>query len=128
VFDLRRHTLTLANSGLPFPVRCSADGRDCRQIALPGVPLGSFGTTSYDELVVPAEAGDVFAFYTDGISETFSEAGAEFGSERIAEIVHAHREQPAAVIVERIFGAMAQFRGHAPQNDDQTAVIVRILA
>jgi sigma-B regulation protein RsbU (phosphoserine phosphatase) len=127
-FDLRQHTLTLANSGLPYPIRCTPDGAECAQIELPGVPLGSFGTTSYDEVVVPATAGDVFAFCTDGISETFSESGDEFGSRRIAEVVHAHREKPAAEIVEQIFTAMNAFRGSAPQTDDQTALIVKILA
>ena len=95
---------------------------------LPGVPLGSFGTTSYDEVVVPANAGDVFAFCTDGISETFSEAGDEFGSGRTSEVVRANRHQSAALITEAIFAAMSEFRGPAPQTDDQTVVVVRILA
>ncbi len=127
-FDLRQHTVTLANSGLPFPIRCSADGTECAQIELPGVPLGSFGTTTYDEVVVPALAGDVFAFCSDGISETFSESGEEFGSPRVAEIVKANRERPAAEIVAAIFEAMRAFRGHAPQTDDQTALVVKMLA
>ena len=98
------------------------------QIELPGVPLGSFGTTTYDEVVVPANIGDVFAFCTDGISETFSESGDEFGSGRIAEVVRTNRDQTAAVTPERIFAAMAEFRGHAQQTDDQTVVVVRIMA
>ena len=85
-------------------------------------------TTTYDEAVAPANIGDVFAFCTDGISETFSESGEEFGSGRIAEVVRANRDQTAAVITERIFAAMAEFRGHAPQTDDQTVVVVRIMA
>ncbi len=40
IFDLKRRTMTMANSGLPYPVRCSAT--ECVQIELPGVPLGSF--------------------------------------------------------------------------------------
>ena len=73
-------------------------------------------------------SGDVFAFCSDGISETFSESGAEFGSRRIAEVVRAHRDKPAAEIVEQIFQAMSAFRGNAEQTDDQTVVVVRILA
>src|SRR5213592_3486731 len=46
VFDLKRRVLTLANSGLPYPIRCSAEG--VAQIELPGVPLGSFQGTTYD--------------------------------------------------------------------------------
>jgi serine phosphatase RsbU (regulator of sigma subunit) len=118
----------MANSGLPYPIRCVADGSKCRQIELPGVPLGSFGTTTYEEVVVPAEAGDVFVFCSDGIFETFSTSGEELGAERVEAVVHTHREAPAKVIVERIFETMAAFRGDAPQTDDQTAVVVKILA
>lgn len=128
VFDLRQHTVTMANSGLPYPIRCAADGSTSQQIELPGVPLGSFGTTSYDEIVLPANAGDVFVFCSDGIFETFSESGEELGAGPVAEIARAHRDRPAAEIVERIFERMSAFRGQAEQTDDQTAVVVRILA
>ena len=40
----------------------------------------------------------------------------------------AHRDKPAKEIVEQIFAAMSAFRGHAPQTDDQTALVVKILA
>ncbi len=128
VFDLRHHTVTMANSGLPYPIRCTGDGASSEQIELPGVPLGSFGTTAYDEIVVPANAGDVFVFCSDGISETFNERGDEFGSARIAEVAREHRGKPAAEMVAKIFEAMSAFRGKAEQTDDQTAVVVRILA
>jgi serine phosphatase RsbU (regulator of sigma subunit) len=66
-------------------------------------------------------------FCSDGISETFSESGAEFGSPRIADVVRAHHDKPAAEIVDQIFQAMSAFRGNAEQTDDQTAVVVRIV-
>lgn len=128
LFDLRHHTVTFANSGLPYPIRCTADGQTCSQLELPGVPLGSFGTTTYDELTVPANAGDVFVFCSDGIFETFNEAGAELGADAVCHVVQENRDQPAKDIVARIFGAMSAFRGTFPQTDDQTAVVVRILA
>lgn len=128
VFDLRQHVVTMANSGLPYPIRCSADGSSCQQIEMPGVPLGSFGTTSYDEIVLTAHAGDVFVFCSDGIFETFNEQGLEFGAGPVIDIVRTLRDRPAAEIVAKIFESMAAFRGHAAQTDDQTAVVVRILA
>ena len=48
IFDLKRRIVTLANSGLPYPIRASADG--VSQIELPGVPLGSFPGSTYDEI------------------------------------------------------------------------------
>ena len=43
-FDLKRRSVVFANSGLPYPVRCS--GETAAQIVLPGVPLGSFAGSS----------------------------------------------------------------------------------
>jgi len=40
LFDFKKRQVTMANSGLPYPIRCTAD--ECVQIDLPGVPLGSF--------------------------------------------------------------------------------------
>src|SRR5216684_1014807 len=56
VFDLKRRTVTMANSGLPYPIRCS--GESVSQIELPGVPLGSFAGSTYDEVSFDLAAGD----------------------------------------------------------------------
>jgi serine phosphatase RsbU (regulator of sigma subunit) len=52
--------------------------------------------------------------------------GQEFTAERLLEVVRGAREQPPARLVETIFAAVAEWRGDAPQNDDMTAVAVRI--
>jgi sigma-B regulation protein RsbU (phosphoserine phosphatase) len=124
-FDLKRRILTMSNSGLPYPIRCS--GNECGQIQLPGVPLGSFPDIKYDEMTIPLQRGDVFVFCTDGIFETMNEEGTEFGARRVCEIVGAHRDETARGIVDAIFDAATAFRGHAPQHDDMTAVAVKIM-
>src|SRR5215813_8780939 len=60
LFDLKRRSVTLANSGLPYPIRCS--GETAAQVILPGVPLGSFAGVSYDELSFPLGPSDVYVF------------------------------------------------------------------
>ena len=124
VFDLKRRSMTLANSGLPYPIRCSAEG--CAQLELPGVPLGSFNGSTYDELTLPLIAGDVFVFCTDGIFEAMNALGQEFTSTRLLEVVARTRELPPAKVVEAIFAAVAEWRADAPPNDDMTAVAMRI--
>jgi len=47
VFDFKRRTVVMANSGLPYPIRGNLD--TVSQVELPGVPLGSFAGSSYDE-------------------------------------------------------------------------------
>ena len=123
-FDFKRKGVTLSNSGLPYPIRCA--GGECGQIELPGVPLGSFPGTTYDEMTLPLHVGDVFVFCTDGIFETLNEDGTEFGSQRLCDVVNAYHALPARGIVDAIFDAVSVFRGQAPQNDDMTAVAVKI--
>jgi phosphoserine phosphatase RsbU/P len=126
VFDLKRRTVTLANSGLPYPIRCSAD--TVAPIELAGVPLGSFAGSTYDEVSFDLSRHDVFVFCTDGVFEALNAEGCEFGAARLIEVVRGARTQPAREIVDRIFAAVEGFRGGQPPNDDMTAVAIRITA
>jgi len=126
VFDLKRRILTLANSGLPYPIRCSADG--CAQIELPGVPLGSFQGSTYDEITFALHEGDLFVICTDGVFEAMNAQGQEFTAARLLEVVAGIRDQPAPRVVDAIFAAVHAWRGETPPNDDMTAVAVRITA
>ena len=124
VFDLKRRIMTLANSGLPYPIRCTADS--CSQIELPGVPLGSFQGSTYDEVSFPLHMGDLFVICTDGVYEAMNKSGQEFTAARLLEVVGRLRDLPPARIVEGIFAAVHDWRGETPPNDDMTAVAVRI--
>ncbi len=126
IFDLKRRAITLANSGLPYPIRCSTEG--CAQIELPGVPLGSFNASAYDEVTYALHAGDVFVFCTDGVFEAMNANGEEFTAARLLDVVAQQRDAPAKGIVEAIFRAVAEWRADAPQNDDMTAVAVKMTA
>jgi len=126
VFDLKRRVLTLANSGLPYPIRCSSEG--CAQIELPGVPLGSFQGSTYDEVTFALHAGDLFVLCTDGVFEAMNGDGQEFTAARLLEVVGGLRDQPASRVVEGVFAAVHAWRGETPPNDDMTAVAVRITA
>jgi sigma-B regulation protein RsbU (phosphoserine phosphatase) len=125
-FDFKRRTVTISNSGLPYPVRCTDD--ECGQIELPGVPLGSFSGVTYDEVTLPLRAGDLFVFCTDGIFEASTVEGKEFGAKRLCDVVRDHRKATAREIVDAIFDSVILFRGTAPQGDDMTAVAVKITA
>ena len=126
IFDLKRRVVTLANSGLPYPIRCSAEG--VAQIELPGVPLGSFNGSTYDEVTYALHTGDVFVFCTDGVSEAMNANGEEFTSARLVDVLTRSRDQPAKAIVDEVFRAVGEWRGDTPPNDDMTAVVIRITA
>jgi sigma-B regulation protein RsbU (phosphoserine phosphatase) len=124
MFDLKRRQVTFANSGLPYPVRFS--GGRAAQIPMPGVPLGSFPGSTYDEVTIDLQPGDVFVLCSDGIFEAFDEEGREFGAGRVIEVLERSHQLSAREIVSAIFAEMQAFRGEAEQSDDQTVVVVKV--
>jgi len=124
VFDMKKHTVTIANSALPYPVRVS--GGEASLIELPGLPLGSFVGAQYDEITLPLHPGDVFVFCSDGVSEAMNERQEEFTQPRLIEVVKDARSQPASAIVQRIVSAVAEHRAGYPPNDDMTVVAIKI--
>ena len=134
VFDLKRRQVVLANSGLPYPIRLRKTDRPVdtetapETIELAGVPLGSFPGSTYDELALDLQAGDLFVFCSDGVFEANDLLLREFGSARLMKVLEEVRDRPAKQIVDAIFAAVAEFRGEAQPNDDMTAVAVKITA
>jgi sigma-B regulation protein RsbU (phosphoserine phosphatase) len=124
VFDIKRRSVLMSNSGLPYPIRCTGD--EVAQIEIPGVPLGSFSGSSYDEVSFGLSIGDLYVFCTDGIFEAHDALGREFGTERLVEVVRATRHETARDVVDAIFAATTEFRGDTPPHDDMTAVALKI--
>lgn len=130
MFDFKHRKVKLANAGLPYPIvkrrGNTPEGEQATQIELPGVPLGSFSGSTYDEVVLDLKVGDLFVFCTDGVTEAQDPLLREFGSERLLAVVDQMHDRPASEIVDAIFAAVSEFRGEMPPNDDTTAVVVRI--
>lgn len=124
VFDMKRRTLTLANSGVPYPIRATIESAGL--IELPGVPLGAFVGVTYDEISYPLNPGDVYVFCSDGVSEAMNEHSHEFTQARLLEVVKQTRHLPASQIVQAIVTAVTEHRGGHPPNDDMTVVAVKI--
>jgi sigma-B regulation protein RsbU (phosphoserine phosphatase) len=123
IFDLKRRIVTLANSGVPYPVRAS--GSECALIEAQGVPLGSFHGMTYDEVTFPLQSDDVFVFCSDGVTEAMNRRSDEFGSTRLLEVVSETRHLSAREIVHSITEAVDAHRAGFPPNDDTTVVALK---
>jgi len=73
---------------------------------------------------LPLNAGDIFALYTDGITEAFNDAGEEFGEGRLVESIRQHRDLPIHGLVASIVDEVQQFSANE-QNDDITLIMAR---
>jgi sigma-B regulation protein RsbU (phosphoserine phosphatase) len=125
LFDFGARTLRLANSGLPYPLHYSARDRRCRAIELPGLPLGAFDDSRYEEREIPLASGDLFVFHSDGVSESHNGREA-YGVARLLRLVE-DNPGTAGELGEKILGDLARFMAGALPTDDVTTVVVRIL-
>jgi sigma-B regulation protein RsbU (phosphoserine phosphatase) len=124
VWDDDQRVMQIANSGLPRPIHCR-DGKTERLEAT-GLPLGLFEDPEYDEVTIQAAPGDVFVFYSDGISDAGNRTRQSFGDERVGRVVTAHCRASADKIVQAIFDAVAEHSEGVAHVDDETVVVVKV--
>jgi serine phosphatase RsbU (regulator of sigma subunit) len=72
----------------------------------------------------PLFAGDTLALYTDGITESFNDAGEEFGEQRLVEALRRNRELPSQALIVSIVEEVQGFSPHE-QHDDITLVVAK---
>jgi len=89
------------------------------------LPLGLIAGTSYSQTAVQLEPGDLLILYTDGVSESYDESGAQLGLERLLSIARKLPTDSAITSGKGLLAAVAQFRGTAPASDDETVVALQ---
>ena len=126
VWNDEDRTLHVANSGAVQPIFCR-NGQS-RTIQAEGFPLGLFPEVSYEEISVATEPGDVIVFVSDGITDAEDDKGEMYGQDRLANILCAHRGHAAERIADAIHADVARFQGDHDRFDDETIIVLRVLA
>ena len=72
-------------------------------------------------------SGDVFLFFTDGISEAMNTRDELFGEERIRSIMEENADLQMDELREKIIDEVFDFASGAVQHDDMTMVLVKVL-
>jgi serine phosphatase RsbU (regulator of sigma subunit) len=135
VLDLRSRTLTWARAGHTPLIRlpAGAPGERRAQVLVPNglvlglkIDNGERFSALLEEVSLPLQAGDVFVFFTDGISEQMNAAEEMFGEGRLGALIEEHAEQPPEELRERIVREVRAFAGDAAQHDDMTFILLRV--
>jgi len=89
-----------------------------------GTVLGLFKEWQSQTRECPLASGDVLALYTDGVTESFSPEGEEFGEERLIESLVRHRAGNASEIVSAVVADIQRFSPDE-QHDDITLIVAK---
>ncbi|MEW6050783.1 MAG: SpoIIE family protein phosphatase [Candidatus Zixiibacteriota bacterium] len=126
VLDSRNHIFTFSNCGHnpPFVLRAIGEVEELRE---GGPILGVSSESVYEERAIVIQPGDVLVFYTDGVTEAFSEGGAEFGTSRLVDVIKANRHKSAQLMADAIYEAVTSFASPTHVFDDLTMIIIKRL-
>ena len=127
VLDPDARQMVFANAGHLPALHLRARTGEAAWLEAEGPAVGLLDHNAvFTTAVVQFEPGDVFVFYTDGITEAEEASGLDFGRDRIAAIVRDHHGESAEAIVAALHGAVDAFRGPGPRNDDATVIVARV--
>lgn len=125
-FNLKTNTVTYVDAGhtKTFHLRV----RDHQTFLLQGdnLPLGIIQDEVYQQIAHSFEPGDVFVFYSDGITEARNADGEFYGEFRLYECVRTATDRSPDGLVNAIRESVVSFCGRELFQDDLTCVVVRI--
>jgi sigma-B regulation protein RsbU (phosphoserine phosphatase) len=101
-------------------------GEEVQPLDSTNLPLGILAgrvAAARPQILLP---GQVVLFLTDGVAETESPQGVYFGIDRTLDVVRANRHRLAGEIVEMLYRSARGFAQEGPQQDDITAVVLKV--
>ena len=126
LFDLKGRFMSYANGG-HLPVLYLAMGQKAVSLDVDeGFPLGMMNST-YSGREIKFDSGDIFTYYTDGITEAANAQKEMYGLERLKAFVEKKRSLPAWELCDEIVNDVMSFLGKRKQQDDITLIVIKVL-
>lgn len=127
-YEVATRVLRYVNAGhnAPIVLRWKLDQCEVFRLESGGAPLGLLESSQFTSRAFQLEKGDVFAAYTDGITESENARGEPWGQERLEGLLRTCRGCAPAQIVSRILDDVLPFAKDCPQKDDMTLLVVAV--
>ena len=97
---------------------------ETKEIEIPGFPLGISSDFSWESEEILFDPQDRLLLYTDGVIESFDQAGNLFGIKRLLQSINRNRENSIQSKLSHLRDCVISFRGGKPAKDDLTAILI----
>jgi len=124
LLDVPSRRLTYTNAGHNPPLLVHADG-SWSPLDVGGSVLGIDAGSEFADAEVALAPGDRLLLFTDGVTESVSPAGEEFGEQRLLSLAVEHRALPAKDLHQRLLDALLAFNGEHFE-DDMTLIVLAV--
>jgi phosphoserine phosphatase RsbU/P len=127
-YDAATRELRYVNAGQnpPMVVRRKNDRCEVFHLESNGMLLGLFEGSEFCVNSFQLEEGDVLVLYTDGITDSESPSGEQWGQERFETLLQACHDSTPKQIVRRVLEDVSAFVQDRSQKDDMTLVVVGV--
>ena len=123
--DIKTGELIYANAGHNLPYLFHFGENKLEILPKGGIALGVIANPDYPDSKYKFNPGDFLFFYTDGLTETFSPNGDDFGIERLVQIINTNLIESPSGLLSIIEEDLASFRGNVPPEDDVTLMMIQ---
>ena len=125
--DPQSRSFQYASGGHPTGYILDSSGAVKARLESTAPPLAISPATEFPAAdPITLDPGDIVVLLTDGIQEAMSPAEEQFGTDRVLEVVRAHRTRKAAQIVESLYRAVCEFSQREKPADDVTAIVIKV--
>lgn len=121
--DLANGTGILANGGMPFPFL--VHGNSISRLEMPGVPLGLFEGTVYEELEFELKPGDTLVLASDGTMDAQNTKSEFYDAGRFTESIRRNSQREVSEFLRNVHTELCQFIGGSELSDDITTVALK---
>lgn len=125
-FDIEAQQVEVVDCGHTRTIRYWRRAGQCGVLEGSNMPLGFSETEIYKQFSVPLEPGDVFLFYSDGVTEARNREGEMFGEARLSDYVRCHSHLPPQALIEGVRLAVNTFSDSQAFSDDFTVLAVKV--
>jgi anti-anti-sigma factor len=122
----QQRQLKYVDCGSAKPLHFIRSKLTIQELQGPNFPLGMVERDAYKELTVNFFPGDLFIFYSDGITEAKNPKSELFGLERLKDIILRNIDLDAAELMHKIKREVVSFSEKDSLDDDVTLIIVKI--
>ncbi|HWP82992.1 MAG TPA: SpoIIE family protein phosphatase [Bacteroidota bacterium] len=127
MFDLEKREVKICRAGHNKALIASNGSLEYLQAEGIGLGLerGPVFESRLQEVRRSLNEGDLFVFYTDGLTEAMNPLHEQFGEEAVRHVVASRRSLNAQQLQHSIITAVEEFRGPAEPHDDLTLVVAK---
>ena len=128
LFDTEKRTIKFCRAG-HLPLYKATNGT-VQSLKSRGIGLGLEKGIIFEQTLVEEEMklqpGEIYAFFSDGITEAMNERDELFGEENLKELLIKKSGYRSSQIMNEVWQSVKIFRGTTEVNDDMTMVIVKV--